>query len=249
MSRNEVVPSGGAADWAHRVGRVAAPLREQVLDVLRDAILRFEYKPGQRLVERELIERIGVSRTTIREVMRELASEGLVTVVPQKGAIVAQLPVAEAADLYEARGALEAIIVQRFVERASEESVREIDNAADEFANVAVDGGDIQAMLTAKDRFYDMLIKGAGSQALEQVLDGIRARVRVLRAMSLSVPGRPKQAAKEIRELADAILRRDADAAAALCLTHVRAAAASGENAANATTAGTDFVHPRPSTT
>ena len=59
-----------------RVGRVAAPLREQVVDVLREAILDFRLKPGQRLIERELIEQIGVSRTTIREVLRQLAAEG-----------------------------------------------------------------------------------------------------------------------------------------------------------------------------
>src|SRR4051794_1390771 len=70
------------------VRRVAAPLREQSLDVLRDAILDFRLRPGQRLVERDLIERMGVSRTTVREVLRELAAEGLVMTIPQKGAVV-----------------------------------------------------------------------------------------------------------------------------------------------------------------
>ena len=70
------------------MGRIAAPLREQVIAALRQAILDFQLKPGQRLVERELIEQLGVSRTTIREALRELTAEGLITVIPQKGAIV-----------------------------------------------------------------------------------------------------------------------------------------------------------------
>ena len=82
-----------------RVGRVAAPLREQVLDVLRRAIVEQQLPPGHRLIERELIEQTGVSRTTIREVLRELAAEGLVTTVPQKGAIVAVPTAAEACEL------------------------------------------------------------------------------------------------------------------------------------------------------
>ena len=71
------------------VGKAAAPLRERVIATLREAILDFELRPGQRLIERELIERLGVSRTTVRESLRELDSEGLVTVVPQRGAVVA----------------------------------------------------------------------------------------------------------------------------------------------------------------
>src|ERR671930_1642149 len=101
--------SEGAGDLSMRVGRVAAPLREQVLDVLRQAILDFRFKPGQRLIERELIEQIGVSLTTVREVLRQLAAEGLVTTIPQKGAIVASPSRADAEDLYEVRAALEAL--------------------------------------------------------------------------------------------------------------------------------------------
>src|SRR5690606_31833219 len=174
MHKNDGWEDG--ANWSQRVGRVAAPLREQVLNLVRNAILDFELKPGQRLVERELIERVGVSRTTIREVLRELASEGLVTVIPQKGAIVAQPPVDEAVDLYEIRAALEAMLVQRFIERATDEQLAAVRSAADGFAKVAVDGGDIKQMLAAKDKFYSVLLEGAGSQALSQILAGIQAR-------------------------------------------------------------------------
>src|ERR1700742_4886022 len=74
-----------------QIGRVAAPIRDQVLDVVRQGILDFQLKPGQRLIERELIEQLGVSRATVREVLSRLVAEGLVTIIPQRGAIVSVL--------------------------------------------------------------------------------------------------------------------------------------------------------------
>src|SRR3954451_11087538 len=113
--------------------RVAAPLREQVLDVLRQAMLDFRLRPGQRLIEHELIEQIGVSRTTIREVLRELEAEGLVTTIPQKGAIVVVPSPEEAAELYEVRSALEQLVVKNFVERATDEQIAELRQGLDAF--------------------------------------------------------------------------------------------------------------------
>src|SRR5262249_31440265 len=138
--------------------RVAAPLREQVLERLRQAIVEQRLPPGHRLIERELVEQIGVSRTTVREVLRELAAEGLVKTIPQKGAVVAVPSAQEAAELYEVRAALEALAARRFVEHAGPELVAELHAAFAEIERVTRDGGDIRAMLQAKDRFYDVLL-------------------------------------------------------------------------------------------
>ena len=98
---------------------MAAPLREQVSDLLRREIVEMRLRPGQRLVERELIKQIGVSRTTIREALRELAAEGLVTTIPQKGAIVAIPSPKEAAEVYEVRALLEGLAAREFARNAS----------------------------------------------------------------------------------------------------------------------------------
>jgi DNA-binding GntR family transcriptional regulator len=211
-----------------RVGRVAAPLREQVLDVLRQAILDFRLKPGQRLIERELIEQIGVSRTTIREVLRELAAQGLVTTIPQKGAIVVVPTRQEAAELYEVRGALEALAARRFVAHADASQVAALRAAFAEFEEVARDGSDILGMLGAKDRFYRVLLEGSGNQSIQSLLGGLQARVRMLRAGSLSAPGRPAVAVEEIRAIVEAIEAGDAEGAAAAAEAHVEQAAAVG---------------------
>ncbi|HEX5014317.1 MAG TPA: GntR family transcriptional regulator [Candidatus Limnocylindrales bacterium] len=214
-----------AESWvAAPMGRVAAPLRAQVIAALRDAILEFRLKPGQRLVERELMEQLGVSRTTVREAIRELSSEGLVTVVPQRGAIVSVPSLDDAIDLYEVRAALESLVVRRFVERATDAEVSDLGRAVDEFADAAANLQEIREILAIKDRFYTVLIAGARSAALQQLLAGIKARVQVLRATSLSEAGRVFEVVRELRGIVAAVAARDADLASALCAEHVRTA-------------------------
>jgi DNA-binding GntR family transcriptional regulator len=119
----------GIDGLAVQVNRVAAPVREQVLDQLRQAIVEMRLKPEQRLVERELIEQTGVSRTTVREVLRQLAAEGLVTTIPHKGTVVASPSVERAAELYEVRAVLEGMAARQFAERATDVHLRALRRA------------------------------------------------------------------------------------------------------------------------
>jgi len=212
-------------------GRTAAPLRAQAVEVLRSAIMSQHLAEGERLVERELIERLGVSRTTVREALRELESEGLVEVIPQRGAVVATISPSDARDLYDARVAIEAVVVRRFVERADEEAVAALVAAVEAYAAVADDEHEIPEMLAVKDDFYAVLAQGAHAPALSQLLMSLQARVRVLRARSLGQPGRPRASAEELRELVVAIKNRDAERAAELCSSHVLTAAKTGLSA------------------
>lgn len=211
-----------------RVGRVAAPLREQVIEGLRTAILEFSLQPGQRLVERELIEQTGVSRATIREALRELAAEGLVVTVPQKGAMVYKPSAAEARDLYAVRASLEALTVRRFVERADSASHDRLRASVTALERAVADGAPIRHLLLLKDEFYAELLAGAASPTIEQILAGVQARVRLLRATSMSQPGRAGRMAEEMRALVDAITARDTVSAERLCIEHLERAAATG---------------------
>ena len=213
-SMGEPAPEWTLTELSDRIGRVAAPVREQVLDLLREAIVEQRLEPGHRLIERELVEQIGVSRTTIREVLRQLAAEGLVTTIPQKGAIVAMPSTEEAIELYEVRAALEGLTARRFVAHASESQVAALRSAFELIEETTVDGGDIRAMLRAKGLFYDVLLKGAGNRSVYAILSGLQARVSVLRSNSLSRPGRPAAAVAEIRAIVEAIEARDGEAAA-----------------------------------
>lgn len=202
----------------------AIPVREQTVQVLRDAILNFELKPGQRLVEREFIDRLGISRTTFREALRELSSEGLVTVVAQKGARVSVPSLKEATDLYEIRAALESLVVTRFIERASDEEIAALEETIDDFDEVVRRTTNTLELLESKEMFYSVLFAGARSEVFEQVLNGIKARVRVLRSTSLSKPGRAFDTVAELRAVVEAISRRDAQTASKLNAQHVHVA-------------------------
>jgi len=204
--------------------RSAVPIREQTVQALRQAILNFELKPGQRLVEREFIDRLGISRTTFREALRELSSQGLVTVVAQKGARVSVPSLKEATDLYEIRAALESLVVTRFVERASDEEIAALEKTIDDFDQVVHRTTNTLDLLESKEMFYSVLFAGARSEIFEQVLNGIKARVRALRSTSLSKPGRAFETAAELRAVVEAISRRDAQTASKLNAQHVHVA-------------------------
>jgi DNA-binding GntR family transcriptional regulator len=208
---------------ALRVEPIPAPVRAQVLDNLRQAIVERRLAPGQRLIERELVELTGVSRTSIREALRELAAEGLVTTVPNKGTVVASVSAQEARELYAVRATLEGLAGRLFVANADQAHRTALVKALQRVERLVAKGAPV---LEAKDAFYEILFEGAGNEVLRAVAAGLHARVSVMRALSLTLPGRPAQSLAELRAIMDAVLAEDADAAALACSRHVEQAGA-----------------------
>jgi len=208
-----------------RVERAPALIRSQVTDNLRQAILDRRLAPGQRLIERELVEMTGVSRTSVREALRELAAEGLVTAIPNKGTVVASVSAEEARQIYQVREALEALAGRLFVQNASPSHLKALRRALEKVERAAEKG---QPILAAKDAFYDVLFEGGGNDALKSVAGSLHARVSVLRSLSTSVPGRLEHSVEELQTIVDAAERRDADAVSALCALHVKNAGRAG---------------------
>ena len=207
-----------------RVSAVAAPVRAQVLQNLREAILNRTFLPGQRLVERELCELTGVSRTTVREALRQLESEGLVRLVANQGPVVAMMSADEAHDLYDVRGVLEALAASRFAATASDDEIARLVAATDRIEKTIRDG-DLVELVARKDDFYSVLLDGARNSVVRSVLDSLRVRIAYLRATSLRRSQRSWETLTEVRGIVDAIQRRDADAAWTLSRDHVRRAA------------------------
>ncbi|MGH3438924.1 MAG: GntR family transcriptional regulator [Sciscionella sp.] len=203
---------------------VAAPVRAQVLQNLREAILNRSFRPGQRLVERELVQLTGVSRTTVREALRQLESEGLVRLVANQGPVVATMSAEEARDLYDVRGVLEALAASRFAASASEEEIAKLVAATDRIEQV-VAHGDLTEIVARKDDFYSVLLDGARNSVVRSVLDSLRSRIAYLRATSLRRPQRSAETLTEVRAIVDAIQQRDENEAWARSREHVRRAA------------------------
>ena len=204
-----------------RIQRNPSPIRAQVLDNLRQAIIDRRLEPGRRLIERELIELTGVSRSSVREALRELAAEGLVTVIPNQGTVVTSLGVEEARQLYQIRSALEGLAGRLFVENAGEADKAALVRAFERIEQSARAG---RPILAAKDKFYAVLFEGGGNQALRSVVQGLHARVSLQRSLSLSVSNRASASVEELRAIIDAVTAGDADAAESACIRHVEEA-------------------------
>ena len=210
------------------IKKQAAPLRQQVLEALRRAIVSGRLAPKQRLTERALIEMLGVSRTVIREALRQLEAEGLIEIIPNKGPVVRELSPAEAKDLYRIRAVLEGLAARLFAENASESMVDRLD-AALESVVLAYEGDDGEEALDAKTRYFDLLYQGGASEALALMLGTVQARVWRWRAIGLTHPRRAtrrlRESVKNLRLMNAAIRAKDGAAAEHIAREEVSKAA------------------------
>ena len=152
------------------------PLRDVVFNTLRQAILRGELKPGERLMEIQLANKLGVSRTPIREAIRKLELEGLVLMIPRKGAEVAEITEKSLRDVLEVRRALEELAVQLACEKITKEEIRELERVAKEFQQV-VNSSDITEIAEEDVCFHDIIYTATDNQKLIQLLNNLREQM------------------------------------------------------------------------
>ena len=152
------------------------PLRDVVFNTLRRAILRGELKPGERLMEIQLANKLGVSRTPIREAIRKLELEGLVLMIPRKGAEVAEITEKNLRDVLEVRCALEELAVQLACDRIDKRGVKELHEAADHFRDV-LDSDDITLIAQADEAFHDVIFTATDNGRLIQLLNNLREQM------------------------------------------------------------------------
>jgi DNA-binding GntR family transcriptional regulator len=198
------------------IQKLAAPLRLQVLDRLRQGIISGRLAPGARITERELTEMLGVSRTVIREALRQLETEGLIANVPNKGPVVRELSLGEAKDLYSIRAVLEGFAARLFAENASDAAMKTLEKALDAVV-AAYKSGNANGVLETKNEFYSVLFEGAASETLSSMLNTLHARIWRWRALGLTHPdrshGRSRESIANLRAVLGAIRKRDGDSA------------------------------------
>eukprot|EP01013_Petalomonas_cantuscygni_P038476 TRINITY_DN69625_c0_g1_i1.p1 TRINITY_DN69625_c0_g1~~TRINITY_DN69625_c0_g1_i1.p1 ORF type:complete len:230 (+),score=40.17 TRINITY_DN69625_c0_g1_i1:125-814(+) len=195
-------------------------LRRQIENAVRQGITSGRYKPGARLVERELCEELGVSRTSLREALRKLEAEKLLEIVPHKGPVVAVISLEEAKELYALRGVLEGFAAREFAFNGSDEAIRQFAKGAEALREHAL-SGDNAEVLEAKSRLYNIMLGNCGNNLAREVLQSLFSRINILRATSLMHPQRIDQSLAEIDALAAALERRDAEEAARIASLHV----------------------------
>ena len=199
-------------------------VRAIVARKLREAIMSGNLKPGQRLVERELCEMMGVSRPSIREALRLLEADGLVNTVPHRGPMVSTISLEEARQLYAARAVLEGFAGRECARLHDPAVVRKIGEALTRL-KAALAESDMIAVLEAKTDFYAALIGGCQNAFIERMLKPLHDRITLLRITSMSHPKRVNKSLREVTAIWRAIQSGDEDLAERCCVDHIKAAA------------------------
>ena len=196
------------------------PLRDVVFNTLRQAILRGELKPGERLMEIQLANKLGVSRTPIREAIRKLELEGLVLMIQRKGAEVADISEKSLRDVLEVRKALEELAVQLACDKITKEEIEDLKKAAEDFKKI-LKSRDITEIAEADVRFHDIIFMATDNQKLVQLLNNLREQMYRFRVEYLKNEEVHPQLIAEHEKIIEHIMERDKAKASAIVSEHI----------------------------
>lgn len=196
------------------------PLRDVVFNTLRQAILRGELKPGERLMEIQLANKLGVSRTPVREAIRKLELEGLVLMIPRKGAEVADISEKSLKDVLEVREALEELAARLACDKITKEGINRLKEAAQDFRS-ALKSNDITQMAEADVRFHDVICNATENQKLGQLLNNLREQMYRYRIEYLKDQQVYEKLLSEHEEIIRHIEKGEKDEAARVVSRHI----------------------------
>ena len=196
------------------------PLRDVVFHTLRRAILTGQLKPGERLMEVHLANKLGVSRTPIREAIRKLELEGLVTMIPRRGAEVAQITEKSLKDVLEVRRALDVLSVELACERITKEEMEELYRACQEFEKAAREK-EPSVIAQADVRLHDIIVDATRNQRLKQLVNNLSEQMYRYRFVYIQEANQYENLIEEHREVYESIVERNKERAAMAARLHI----------------------------
>jgi GntR family transcriptional regulator, trigonelline degradation regulator len=222
--------TGYAADI--KLIRRPTSVRQIAAETVRHAILTGRLAPGERIIENTFAKQLGISRSSLREALTQLAAEKLISFVPNRGPAVAVISWSEAENIYGVRKLLEGEAAAECAQRCGQNHIKQMRMALRDFARAIPKNA--VGLLETTTEFYEALLDGSGNPVISDILRSLNARISVLRARSMSQPDRPPQSLAEMTAILEAIERRDAKAARAASSRHVEHAAAAAQRMTNA---------------
>jgi DNA-binding GntR family transcriptional regulator len=196
------------------------PLREVVSEALREAIINQTLKPGERLMEIQLAEELGVSRTPIREAIRRLELEGFLVMVPRRGTYVADLSLKDINEVFEIRTALDVLAAGLAAERITEEELEQMERLLVQIGD-CIEKADAEAIVDADGLFHDILYRASRNDRLVGIISNLREQFTRFRTISMAYPGRITNTLDEHRRLVEAIGQRDPELAQQYAREHM----------------------------
>lgn len=195
-------------------------LRGKVFNTLRQQILDGRYRPGDSLIEMKLAEELGVSRTPIREAIRQLELEGLVTSIPNKGVIVRGITKKDIEDIYTIREVLEGLAARWAAEKIDDEELQELKDKY-ELMEFYTSKGDIEQVAKLNTEFHEIIFRATKSGVLQHILSDFQYYVQWARYRSLKSPGRAQKALEEHKLILEAFQKRDLKSAENVVTSHI----------------------------
>ena len=196
------------------------PLREVVCETLREAIISGVLRPGERLMEIQLAEELGVSRTPVREAIRKLELEGFVIMIPRRGTYVADLSIKDINEVFEVRSALDSLANGLAAERITEEELEQMERLLVQIG-ACVDKGNMEKIVELDGQLHDILYRASRNDRLVGIINNLREQLTRFRTISMAYPGRLKKTIEEHTQLVGAIAARDVDLAQQLAVEHM----------------------------
>lgn len=197
------------------------PLRDVVFNTLRQAILKGELKPGERLMEIQLANKLGVSRTPVREAIRKLELEGLVLMIPRKGAEVAEITQSGYGGVLEVRTALEELAVKDACDHITDAQLSELKKASNEFKKALLEGKDLVTCADADMHFHDVILSATNNRRLIQMLNNLSEQMYRYRMEYLKDERTHKTLIEEHDAIRRALKKHDKVKAGAAIRVHI----------------------------
>jgi DNA-binding GntR family transcriptional regulator len=183
-------------------------LRERILETIRDAIMSGSLKPGEKVAEPELAERFGISRTPIREAFRQLESEGYLTVIPRKGAVVSSFSPKDVEEFYAIKSILEGYAARKACEVLTDKEIDRLVTINEKLRHLA-EANDVKHFFKIHNDFHELFIKASNNDKLCKMINSLVMKFQLLRIASLSKSGRMLMSVQEHDKIIEAFRRRD----------------------------------------
>ncbi len=197
------------------------PLRDVVFHTLREAILKGELKPGERLMELQLASKLGVSRTPIREAIRMLEQEGLAVTIPRKGAEVAKMTEKDMEDVLQIRQVLDELAVQTACDKITEQQLENLTRAGKNFEHSIYDGN-LTEIIKYDVEFHDIIYEVTGNLKLVAILSNLREQIYRYRVEYLKEKENYPMLVKEHQKIVSALKQRDKECVKEAMCSHIR---------------------------
>lgn len=195
-------------------------LSEYVFDTIREAILNGKYKQNDLLKENALATELGVSRTPVREALKQLELEGLVLLIPNKGASVIGFSKKDVKDIYEMRALLEGLCVKKAIENINDDIINELFEILD-LNSYYLNKGKMDAILELDNKYHQVIYKAANSRMISQTLSDFHHYLERMRKTTLNDIERAKKSHIEHQKIANAIKERNVEEAQRLAIEHI----------------------------